>query len=153
MRSASGAGEFRRAQCVYLRAVLGLSVKLTARVLGCSPTVVSRVHHRYLRRGEAALWGPGRGGARRSQPLSRRQVAEVLRALAGQRPEFGLLRLPAIHAAMEAKAGRPLDSTCVQSLLDRHGWSRAAVVTVPHQPSRNFTELTPEFNLPAAPDE
>ncbi|HUI40884.1 MAG TPA: hypothetical protein VL523_02835 [Terriglobia bacterium] len=57
--------EFRRALCVYLKAVLGLSTSLVAQILGWRESSVAHLHRRYRREGERALEGPGRGGARR----------------------------------------------------------------------------------------
>ena len=130
MKKARNVPEFRRAQCVHMRVVQGLSATLVARILGWSRGRVARLHHDYLRRGDEVLCAPGRGG-KRWRVLSRLQETAVLRALRRVHGARSLLPFPLVQRAVEAKAGRPLNPAYVQSILDRHGWSRAALVMSP----------------------
>ncbi|HUI44348.1 MAG TPA: helix-turn-helix domain-containing protein [Terriglobia bacterium] len=130
MKNARNVPEFRRAQCVYMRVVQGLSTSRVAGILGWTRNTVTHLHHLYLRHGEAVLRGPGRGGARRRQPLTRKQEDAVLRKLGRERYDYGFLMYPVIHRAFEEAAGCPLTTAYVVSVLQRHGWMIAAVVTV-----------------------
>ncbi|HUI43858.1 MAG TPA: hypothetical protein VL523_18000 [Terriglobia bacterium] len=132
MKHAHSAPELRRAQCLFMRVVLGLSSSLVAAILGWDQSSVSHLHRKYLRQGDAALQGFGRGGARR-QILSKTQEAEVLRNLARQAWPNGLLMFTVIHRAFEEAAGRPLKASSVRAILDRHGWVLAAVFVTPGQ--------------------
>jgi Homeodomain-like domain len=127
MQNARTLAEFRGALCVYLRAVLGLSLELVAETLGWWQPAVSHLHHRYLREGDDALRRPGRGGWRL---LTRQKEAAVLRGIAS---DFGsgLVEFDYIHQTVEQAAGRPVPPAIVQSILDRHGWSCAALVVTP----------------------
>jgi Homeodomain-like domain len=69
--------EYRRVQCVWLRATLGLSAQQIATILGWHISSVSDLHSQYLREGVAALQGPGRGGRHR-QNLSLVPEQELL---------------------------------------------------------------------------
>ena len=132
MKEARTVPEFRRAQCIYMRAVQGLSATLVAQILGWSRSSVAHLHHGYLRHGDDVLRAPGRGG-RRWGALSRRQETEVLRGLRRFHGASSFLPFTKVQAAVEAKAGRPLNPAYVQSVLDRHGWSRDALVISPRR--------------------
>ncbi len=64
LQHAKTAAEFKRIQCVWLRAALSMSVEQISKATGLAIASVRCFHSRYLTRGEAALLGPGRGGWR-----------------------------------------------------------------------------------------
>ena len=65
MNQAKSADVFKRIQCVWLRVALMLSVEQIAKATRLAPASVRCYHSRYMRRGEAALLGVGRGGLSR----------------------------------------------------------------------------------------
>ena len=69
VKSARTKAQLQQAQCLWLRVAHGLSALEVAAAIGWSESNVRRFQARYLREGEAALAGPGRGG-RRNQILS-----------------------------------------------------------------------------------
>jgi len=157
MKNARGVPEFRRAQCLYMRVVLGLSSSLVAQIVGWRQDSVSHLLLRYSRQGEAALQSEGRGGVRR-QILTTKEEDEMLNELSGKAWPAGLLMFTDIHSAYEARAHRPVKSSTVQAMLDRHGWHRAAVVMAPHPhppagmaPSRRIFPTRPGEKPLAAP--
>ncbi|HUI42684.1 MAG TPA: hypothetical protein VL523_12020 [Terriglobia bacterium] len=135
MKHARTVPEFRTALSVYLRAVLGLSLKVVAETVGWWQTSIAKVHHRYLRHGDAALRGPRRGGKRWGL-LKTRQESKVLYDLSHGETECGMLMFPKIHRAFEQAAGCPLNAMVVYEILDRHGWSVVALVMRPRQVRR-----------------
>ncbi|HUI42379.1 MAG TPA: helix-turn-helix domain-containing protein [Terriglobia bacterium] len=140
MDTARTVPEYCTALCLMMRVVLGMNAGLVAQVLGWQLSSVSHFHRQYLRHGDAVLRGPGRGG-KRWRILTVKQEDEVLRELASARYDYGFLMFPVIHKAVEAKAGRPVPVAYVNSILDRHGWIRAAVVMVPR---RNYRPIDVE---------
>ena len=143
MKKARNVPVFRRAQCVYMRAALGLSATLVARILGWSRNSVGRLYQDYLRQGDEVLRAPGRGG-KRWRVLSRLQEAKVLRAVRNVHGASTFLPFPLVQKAVEAKAGRPVNPAYVQSILDRHGWSRDALVISPRRGRPRAAASLPE---------
>ena len=69
VRETKNTANYKRVRCVWLRAAMALPPDAIARALGLSVNTVRMVQSRYLRKGEAALLGPGRGGRRRENIL------------------------------------------------------------------------------------
>ena len=74
MNSAKSVAEFKRVQSVWLRAALDMPVGQIAQAAGLASNSVRCYQSRYLKRGESALLGPGRGGRRR-QNLSAKRMS------------------------------------------------------------------------------
>src|ERR671927_398355 len=88
--------EYRRVECIWLRATLGLSAAQIATVLGWHVSSVYDLHSRYLREGVTALQGPGRGGRHR-QNLSFRQEQEWLAQFLVSATQGGVLEARAVR--------------------------------------------------------
>ena len=117
--------EYRRVECVWLRATLGLSAAPIATVLGWHVSSVYELHSRYLREGITALAGPGRGGRHR-QNLSLVQEQELLAQLSGPAAQGGLLEARAVRDTYAKLVGHPVPKSTVYRLLARHGWRKLA---------------------------
>jgi len=153
MQNARRVADFRQALCLYLRIVLRFSSIQVAQILGWHQASVSHLHHKYLREGDAALRGAGRGG-RRWKLLTREEEAEVLRKLAGQAWFNGLVEFSKIHAAFEKKAGHPVPVSVVLEILDRHHWVPGLVYVTPRQtrlPEGERRARAAEFRVNEAP--
>jgi transposase len=116
---------YRRIQCVWLRAAIGLSPQAIARALGLSVNTVRIVQSRYLRHGAEALVGPGRGGRRR-QNLSVKQEETLLGAFVERAREGGILVVSELKTVYESEVGRRVPKSTVYRLLARHGWRKVA---------------------------
>jgi transposase len=117
--------EYRRVECVWLRATLGLSAAQIAMVLGWHVSSVYDLHSRYLREGVTALQGPGRGGRHR-QNLSLTQEQELLTQFNGTAAQGGLLEARAVRDTYIKVMGHPVPKSTVYRLLARHGWRKLA---------------------------
>jgi transposase len=117
--------EYRRVQCVWLRAILGLSAQQIATILGWHLSSVYDLHSQYLREGVAALQGPGRGGRHR-QNLSLVQEQELLVQFFVAATQGGVLEMRTVRAAYETLVGHPVPKSTVYRLLARHGWRKLA---------------------------
>jgi transposase len=125
MREAGTKAEFQRAQSLWLRAALEMPVTEIARAVLLAPNTVRVLHSRYLREGEEALAGPGRGGRRRENLT----VEEEDRLLAGFFERAGrgrVLVVAEVKAAYEKAVGRPVPKSTVYRMLSRHGWRKIA---------------------------
>ncbi|HUI41113.1 MAG TPA: helix-turn-helix domain-containing protein [Terriglobia bacterium] len=132
MKAARTAGGLRRAQCLFLRLALGFPSGVVARILGWRRDSVQAWVQDYRRHGDAALRRSGRGG-RRWRLLTHKQEAAVLRKLSQEDRSCGMLMFPVIQRAFEQAAGCPLHFSVIHEILDRHGWTLAAVVMTPRQ--------------------
>jgi transposase len=117
--------EYRRVECVWLRAPLGLSATQIATVLGWHVSSVYDLHSRYLRAGIAALQGPGRGGRHR-QNLSLAEEQALLTQFNGAAAQGGLWEARAVRDTYRKLVGHPVPKSAVYRLLARHGWRKLA---------------------------
>lgn len=117
--------EYRRVECIWLRATLSLSAPQIATVLGWHVSSVYDLHSRYLREGVTALQGPGRGGRHR-QNLSLTQEQELLAQFDAAAAQGGLLEARAVRDAYTKLVGHPVPKSTVCRLLARHGWRKLA---------------------------
>lgn len=123
LRQTRDRSNYRRVQCVWLRAAMSLSPKAIARAVGLSVNTVRIVQSRYLRYGAEALVGPGRGGRRR-QNLSVKQENALLGDFVKRAQEGEILVVSELKAAYELEAGRKVPKSTVYRLLARHGWRK-----------------------------
>lgn len=125
MQEAKTKASFQRAQCVWLRLRLGLSVDQIAVAVGWSPNTVRCLHSRFARRGKAALMGVGRGGRRREN-LTRAEEDALLGPFLAQAQAGGWLEVGAIRLAYERRVGHAVPKSTVYRMLSRHGWRKLA---------------------------
>jgi transposase len=123
MRQAHSAIVLRRIQCVYLRAKLRLAPAEIAAATGYKKNTVQLIQSAYLRRGEQAFEGPGRGGRRR-QNLTPQQEVALLEPFLQTARAGGVLEAGPVKAAYERTVGRKVHKTTVYRLLARHGWRK-----------------------------
>jgi len=117
--------DFRRVQCVWLRAEFGMSSAEAAQAVGFQPSTVKKVWSRYFRQGESALVGEGRGGRRR-QNLSVDEERKFLDRFLEKARRGGVLVVGEVQAAYEAAVGRAVPKSTVYRMLARHGWRKIA---------------------------
>lgn len=115
--------DFQRVQCVWLRALLGLSSVLVAKAIGWSPDTVRQVWSRFFADGESALVGKGRGGRRR-QNLSVEEEERLLTRFLESAKAGNMLVVSEVKAAYEEAVGRRVPKSTVYRMLARHGWRK-----------------------------
>jgi len=143
LNSARTVTQYQKALCVWLRAALGLNSKQVAKALGWTPASVRRVQARYLRLGEAAIKGLGRGG-RRHEILSIREERELLRRLREELWPTSLVETRVVREAYEKAAGRRVPPSTLYRMLARHGWCKIPVVMIPRLvPPKSFDQVAP----------
>lgn len=118
--------ELRIAQAVFLPLEFDLSIEQTAEALGVSRGWACQLRGRFakIERGEATPKAP-RGGRRREN-LTREEEAAFLAPYLEQARAGGVLVVPPLKQALEARLGRPVALSSVYRLLHRHDWRKLA---------------------------
>ncbi len=115
--------DFQRAQCVWLRAELGFDANLTAKITGWSPGTVKRIWSNYLKKGEAALYGVGRGGRRRNN-LTYQEEKIFLEDFFKKTALGESIPVADIKLAYETKINKIVPKSTIYRILTRHGWKK-----------------------------
>lgn len=125
LREVRTKADFKRVQCVWLRAELNLNSTQIAAAVGLSSSTVKITQSRYFKQKEAALIGMGRGGRRREN-LSIDKEKKLLERFLKPATGGGVLVVSEIKAAYEEKVGHPVPKSTVYRMLARHGWRKIA---------------------------
>lgn len=131
LKRAGSHAEYRRIQCVLIRATLGSSAAEIAQLLGWSTATVHVLHSRWAQEGDAVFDLRGRGG-RRHQYLTPEQEAQLLAPFVARAHAGGMLTVAEIQRAYEQRAGKAVVPSTIYRLLERHGWRK--VVPRPRHP-------------------
>lgn len=134
LKRAKSSSEFKRIQCVLIRATLGSSASEIAQLLGWSPGTVHVIHSRWAKEGEAIFELRARGG-RHHQYLSPEHEAQVLAPFLARASAGAMLKVDEVQRAYEQRVGKPVAVSTVYRLLERHGWRK--VVPRPRHPKAN----------------
>ena len=115
--------DFKRVQCIWLRATLNLPSAAIAIAIGWSQSTVKIIQSRYLREGEKVLLGKGRGGKRYSN-LTEQEESDLLSSFLEKARAGGVLVVNEIKTAYEKKLGKQVPKSTVYRMLARHGWRK-----------------------------
>jgi transposase len=117
--------EYRRIQCVYLRAVFDEGNARIAATTGLSIGTIRNIHARYLRYGIDALKTKPKGGRWRENLSvdAERAVVEPFLKLAEQ---SGVVEIEQVKQVYETQVGRAVAPSTPYRVLRRHGWRKAA---------------------------
>ena len=135
LQQAKNVAEYKRIQCVWLRATLDLSVEQICKATGLALASVRCFHSRYMKGGEAALLGSGRGGWR-YQNLCVEVEKKLLATYLAQAEQGGILSVSMIKASYENMVRHKVPKSTVYRMLARHGWRKLA--PRPHHPKRDI---------------
>lgn len=125
LKQTQNRADYRRVQCMWLRAALGLPALSVARAVGWSPSRVRHVQARYFREGAASLIGKGRGGRRREN-LSVEAEQKLLGSFLEKAQAGEVLVVSEIQSSYEEAVGRRVPKSTVYRMLSRHGWRKIA---------------------------
>jgi transposase len=117
--------EFRSALAVLLPAEVGLSLEVTASMLGVGTASVNRLQKR-LESGRVSARSQRNWGGRRHSLLTFDEEVEFLKPWGEQARQAGILVLSPIRAALAQRVGHPIKASVVWRLLARHGWRKVA---------------------------
>lgn len=117
--------ELRQSQSVLLPALAGLTLEKTAELLGLSRDRVV-VLRREFRNAKGVPVLEERRGGRRHQLLMPEEEKAFLLPWIEKASQGGVIVVPPLHAALEARVGHRVPKSTIYRLLARHGWRKLA---------------------------
>ena len=141
LKQATSTWEYRRIQCVLLRASLQLPAERVGPMVGLHPASVWRIWSQYLAEGEKAILGEKRGGRYKAH-LTTDEESTLLRPFLKRAERGELVTIRMVHEAVCRKVGHPVDPSTTYRMLHRSHWRK--VVPRPHHP-RAVTEEQERF--------
>ena len=123
LKKAYSLEEYRRIQCVLIRATLGSRAKEIASLLGWSVVTVHIFQSRWMREGDT-VFDVGERGGRRHESLSEDEEKVFLEPFVERAKGETLVTGQEIRRAYEERIGRPVAASTVYRLLARHGWRK-----------------------------
>lgn len=127
LKKAKTAAELRAAQAIVLPLVLGLSLEQTARAIGRSVGVTCRMRTRYDQAtGEEKKTTRSKCELRNRAKASLEQEARILEEVLSEAATGGVVIVPPLKPAVEARLGKPLALSTLYQMLARHGWRKLA---------------------------
>lgn len=125
MAAARSADELRTAQAVLLPLELGLSLEQTALAIGRSVSATGALRIRFCRIAAGQLAPPRTKRMLRNRAnATLEEEARLLTQVCGRGRSAGADLAARLKRAMEALYERPVSTSSVYRLLQRHGWSR-----------------------------
>jgi len=131
LKRANSQVEYRRIQCVLIRATLGSTAAQIAQLLGWSTATVHVLHSRWASEGDAVFDVRNRGG-RRHQHLTPEEEHELLAPFVQRASDGGMLTVAELQQAYRERVDKEVARSTIYRLLQRHGWRK--VVPRPRHP-------------------
>lgn len=126
MASATSVQECRAALSILLPALLGISLALTATILGRSRATVVRLRRSFVAAFTQSDQPARSWGGRRRSYLTLQEEREFLAEFLKPAQEGGILVVNEVKKAFEAKVGDRVSKTTIYRMLARHGWRKVA---------------------------
>jgi transposase len=125
LKKAKTAEELRAAQAMALPLMLGLSLEQTAMVIGRSVGATCTMRTRFVRvlGGEKPATRSKREMRNRAKASLERE-AQILDEVLSEAKTGGVVIVPPLKPAIEAKLGKTLALSTVYQMLSRHGWRK-----------------------------
>lgn len=125
LKKAKTAAELRAAQAIVLPLLLGLSLEQTALAIGRSVGVTCRMRTRYdPSAGEEKKAACSKRELRNRAKASLEQEARILDEVLSEAATGGVVIVPPLKPAVEARLGKPLALSTLYQMLARHGWRK-----------------------------
>ena len=125
LKKAKTAAELRAAQAIVLPLSLGLSLEQTALAIGRSVGVTCRMRTRYdPSAGEEKKAACSKRELRNRAKASLEQEARILDEVLSEAATGGVVIVPPLKPAVEARLGKPLALSTLYQMLARHGWRK-----------------------------
>ena len=120
--------ELRAAQAVLLPAVMDMTLRETAALIGVGRATVARLQASFRQSGKrGAMEGKRKNwGGRRNALMTLEEEEEFLSPWLEQARKGGLLVVSPLRAALAQKLGKPVKASVVYRLLARHGWRKVS---------------------------
>ena len=125
LRRTKTKADYQRVQCIWLRAVFGMTSDQVGLAVGFSPSTVKKLWSQYFSEGEEVLIGLGRGGRRRAN-FSLEEEKTLLTHFFEKAKRGEVLVVGEVKAAYEVAVGHRVPKSTVYRMLARHGWRKVA---------------------------
>ena len=127
LKSAKTADELRLAQSVILPLELNFSMEQTAAVIGRSVAATCNMRTRFSRVASGAEPAPRKKQELRNRAHAQLQrEADILDEVLSSAATGGIVVVPRLKPAIEAKLGKTIALSGVYRMLARHGWRKLA---------------------------
>jgi transposase len=125
LKKAKTVEDLRAAQAIALPLMLGLSLEQTAMVIGRSVGATCTMRNRFVRvlSGERKATRSKREMRNRAKASLARE-AQILDEVLSEAKTGGVVIVPPLKPAIEAKLGQTLALSTVYQMLARHGWRK-----------------------------
>lgn len=117
--------DYQRVQCIWLRAVFGMSSDQVGLAVGFSPSTVKKLWPQYFSEKQEVLIGQGHGGRRRAN-LSLEAEEKLVGDFFDKSKRGQVLVVNEVKAAYEGAVGHRVPKSTVYRMLARHGWRKIA---------------------------
>ena len=125
LKTEQNTSNYKRIQCIYLRAAYNYPAEQIADIVGFRPQVVRDVHSGFIKHGEVGIFVKGKGGRMvANMPTSEEEA--FLRSFEKEGALGQVLEINSIHQALMTKLQRNIPKSSVYNLLHRHGWRKIA---------------------------
>ena len=128
LSKAKNVQEFRQLQAILLPALLGITLKQTAEILGLSRDRVVVLRREFRRSKGITSVTKSRGG-RHHQLLTKEDEISLIKPWLERSSRGETIYVPAFHAELENQAGHAVPKSTVYRILARHGWKKQGLDT------------------------
>ena len=125
LKTAKTVEALRAAQAIVLPLMLGLSLEQTAMAIGRSVSATCTMRTRFVR-----VLGGEKPAARSKRAMRNRakasleREAQILDEVLSEAQTGGVVIVPPLKPAIEARLGKPLALSTLYQMLSRHGWRK-----------------------------
>jgi transposase len=127
LREAKSVDELRTAQAVLLPLMLGLSIEETALAIGRSKGATCSMRTRFSKIGSGLQPAPrSKRQLRNRATTDLAREAEILDEVLAHAQSGGVIVIPQLKPAIEAKLNKTIALSSVYRMLARHGWRKLA---------------------------
>lgn len=128
LSKAKNVHEFRQLQAILLPALLGVTLKQAAELLGLSRDRVVVLRREFRRSKGITSVTKSRGG-RRHQLLTEEEEMSFIKPWLERSSRGEAIHVAAFRAELEAQAGHAVPKSTVYRILARHGWKKQGLDT------------------------
>jgi len=142
LRTAKTADELRTAQAVLLPLEFGLSLEMTAKIIGRSIGATCNLRTRYCKVARHERAAPrAKRELRNRAHATLEQEAEILDEVLAGAMRDGMVVVPPLKAEIAERLGRPVALSTIYRMLARNGWRKLALGTAPPQGNPSAREV------------
>ena len=133
--------QYKKAQCIYLRAKFDYDAEIIAKITGYKPQTVRNIQSAFIKHGIKSLKTNIKGG-RYNSILTVEEEKILIDKFDKEGKKGGIIEVSKIHKAIEEKANKKVAKSTTYRMLDRHECRK--IMPRPYHPKSNL-EKTEQF--------